>query len=48
MGRKLAAEFPGFVTFRGMREANHDTVVAAAEDEILGIMAEDTREPIAR
>jgi pimeloyl-ACP methyl ester carboxylesterase len=48
MGRKLAAEFSGFVTFRGMPEANHDTVVAAAEDEILGIMKEEPREPIAR
>jgi pimeloyl-ACP methyl ester carboxylesterase len=48
MGRKLAAEFPGFVTFRGIPEANHDTVVATAEDEILGLMANDTKERIAR
>ena len=36
MGRELAAEFPSFVTFRGVPGATHDTVIAAAEDEILG------------
>jgi pimeloyl-ACP methyl ester carboxylesterase len=48
MGRELAAEFPGFVTFRRIPEATHDTVVAAAEDEILGLMADDAKERIAR
>ena len=47
MGRALAAEFPGFVTFHGIPEANHDTVVLAAEDEILALMADDTKERIA-
>ena len=48
MGRELAAEFPAFVTFRGIAEANHDTVVLAAEDEILGLLADDTGERLAR
>ncbi len=48
MGRELAAEFPGFVTFRGIPEADHNTVASAAEDEILRFMAEDAKERIAR
>lgn len=44
MSRELAAEFPGFVTFRGIPEASHDTVVLAAEDEILRLMTEDAKE----
>jgi uncharacterized protein len=48
MGRELAAEFPSFVTFFGIPEATHDTVVLAAEDQILGLMADDTKERIAR
>ena len=43
MGRELAAEFPAFITFRGIPEAGHNTVVAAAEDEILRLMADNTR-----
>lgn len=35
MGRDLAAEFPGFVTFRGMPEATHDTIVAEAADDVV-------------
>jgi pimeloyl-ACP methyl ester carboxylesterase len=48
MSRELAAEFPAFVTFRGIPEANHDTVVLAAEEEILGLLADDTGERLAR
>ena len=48
MGRELAAEFPDFVTFRGIPEATHDSVVAAAQDEILGLMADDTKWGIAQ
>jgi pimeloyl-ACP methyl ester carboxylesterase len=48
MSRELAAEFPAFVTFRGIPEANHDTVVLAAEDEILGLLADDMGERLAR
>ena len=48
MGHQLAAEFPGFVTFRGIPEADHDIVVIAAEDEMLELMADDTKERIAR
>jgi pimeloyl-ACP methyl ester carboxylesterase len=48
MSRELAAEFAAFVTFRGIPEANHDTVVSAAEDEILGLLADDTGERLAR
>jgi pimeloyl-ACP methyl ester carboxylesterase len=44
MGSALAAEFPGFVTFRGIPEADHNTVASAAEDEILGLMANDAKE----
>ena len=38
MGRELATEYPGFVTFRGVPSANHDTVIAAAQDEILAVV----------
>jgi pimeloyl-ACP methyl ester carboxylesterase len=48
MGRELAAEFPGFVTFRGIPEAEHNTVASAAMDEILRFMADDAKERIAR
>ncbi len=39
MSRDLAAEFPGFVTFHAIPDANHDTVVSEAETEILVLMA---------
>lgn len=39
MGRELAAEFPGFVTFRGIPEATHDTIVSEAENEILRLIS---------
>jgi pimeloyl-ACP methyl ester carboxylesterase len=48
MGRELAAEFPGFVTFHGIPEAGHNTVASAAAEEILGSMPEDAKERIAR
>ncbi len=44
MGHELAAEFPGFVTFRGIPGATHNTVVAAAEDEILRLMTDHAKE----
>jgi len=40
MGRELSAEFPGFVTFHGIPEATHDTVVAEAESKILRSMSQ--------
>jgi len=40
MGAELAAEFWGFITFHGLEGANHDTVVAAASEEILAVLAE--------
>jgi uncharacterized protein len=40
MGQELATEFPSFVAFRGVPDANHDTVVAAAEDEILEVLGD--------
>lgn len=48
MGRALASEFPSFVTFRGIADANHDTVVLAAEDEILSLLANDGKQRPAR
>ena len=48
MGRELAAEFPGFVTFLGIPEANHDTVVLEAEDGVLGLIANDPKARISR
>jgi uncharacterized protein len=47
MGRQLAAEFPAFVTFRGVPEATHDTVIAVAEDQILRSMGDDTNKRVA-
>ena len=41
MGRDLAAEFPDFVTFRSLPEANHDTVVDEAAEEVLALLADD-------
>ncbi len=46
MGRKLAAEFTGFVIFRGLPEADHNTVATAAVDEILRFMGDDAKERI--
>jgi pimeloyl-ACP methyl ester carboxylesterase len=48
MGRELAAEFPGFVTFRGFPEADHNTIAGAAQDEILQFMANEAKDRIAR
>ena len=48
MARELAAEFPAFVTFHGIPGATHDTVVSAAEDQILALMADDAKNQIAR
>jgi pimeloyl-ACP methyl ester carboxylesterase len=48
MGRELAVEFPDFVTFRGIPEADHNTVASAAEDEILRSMADDAKNRFAR
>jgi hypothetical protein len=48
MGRELASEFPGFVIFRGIPEAGHNTVASAAADEILRFMADGAKEQIAR
>jgi pimeloyl-ACP methyl ester carboxylesterase len=42
MGAELAREFPSLVTFRGLKDATHDTVVAAAMDEILSEMNQMT------
>lgn len=42
MGHALAAQFPGFVTFRALADANHDTVVSEAQEEILTLMAADS------
>lgn len=41
MGRELAAAFPGLVSFRAIPGANHDTIVGAAEEAVLEIMAAD-------
>lgn len=41
MSATLAAEFPGFITFHRMQDANHDTVVAAAAEQILALMSEE-------
>jgi len=43
MSYELGAEFPGFVTVRGIPEATHDTVVTDAADEILRLMAGETK-----
>ena len=40
MGRELAAQFPGFVTFHGIPEATHNTIVAEAADDILKSMSQ--------
>ena len=48
MGRALAAEFPEFVSFHGVPEADHDMVIDAAEDEILRSMSDDTKQGMTR
>jgi len=48
MSYELAAEFPGFVTVRGIPDATHDTVVTMAEDEMLGLMAGEKKDEAAR
>jgi len=43
MSYELAAEFPGFVTVRGIPEATHETVGVVAANEILGSLADETK-----
>ncbi|MBA3963805.1 MAG: hypothetical protein H0X40_18155 [Chthoniobacterales bacterium] len=39
MGRELAREFPTFVSFHGLPDATHDTIVAAAADDMLEMLS---------
>jgi pimeloyl-ACP methyl ester carboxylesterase len=48
MSYELAAEFPGFVSVRGIPEATHDTIVIEAEAEILGSIADGTKDQVVK
>ncbi len=39
MGRELATEYPTFVSFHGLPDATHDTIVAAAADDMLEMLS---------
>ncbi len=43
MSHDLMTEFPALVRFHPIAGANHDSVVVEAEDQILGLMADDTK-----